>query len=113
MTIDVPSKPFVSKSHPVLRSGVEANGQNQLIIYVKGKLSGFKCRRVQTDIDTSSHPLPDIGKNSNIVRELLLLDSNSDTSWTIEVAAQNTSSSNKSLMPLDLPRFNGCYVEYE
>lgn len=101
--LDIPSKPFVLNSHPALRSGVDAKGQNQLMIYEERKLEGLHLMIVGTDINTPSHPLSYVRENANIIRKLLLLDADLDSSGAVEVATKHPGSSNKSLMPLNLP----------
>jgi hypothetical protein len=59
-----------------------------------------------TDIRAATHPGLDVVPNANVIGKFLLLNPHLDAIGPVEVSAKMAGSSQQSLVPLNLPRFN-------
>lgn len=110
LDLDLPSKPFTSKSNPVDWRGVAASGQNHANT-CGGRLSArFAWNGTTSYIGMASHSLLDIAPYPYVVREFLLSNPNFDTVWTIQITSRYSCSTDQFLVPFDLPGFDGCDV---
>lgn len=109
VAFSMPSNPLVSNLMPDSTEGEREKGQNHDSGCAKREQKRWQI--AQDPYILAAHALSNVAEYANVIRELLLDNTDTSAIWTIQTAAKLTCSSKKRFMSLNLPVLDAGLVE--